>query len=288
MKKRAIGYLFWDDEKSNKDLKAFKKEAKKKNIELVLFNLMKEINEEEIEAKAKKCDVVYNNSGEEFAIEFVKTLEELGKKVIEPSKSYYYTEDKWMSFLKCKEHKIPTPKTILLSENINLAKKELREFNSWPVILKRIEGSNGQYVEKANDINQAEEIIKKFWKKESERLAIIAQEFISSPSYRIMLIDGKVVQTAIKDGTNWKHTGNSKKRFQKIKIDEPLKKLIDKVANTMKIQICGIDLLKRNNDWLILEVNSNPGLDFFETAREKLAGEILDFLIKISNKKINK
>jgi RimK family alpha-L-glutamate ligase len=288
MKKR-IGYIFWEVYKK-KDEKAFEKIAKEKNIELTLFNVFRGINKEDIEEMVKKCDIIYNNSAEEFVIEIVKTLEGLGKKVVESSEAYYYTEDKWMCFIKCKENKIPTLNTILLPENINLAKNELKKFNCWPVILKRVEGNNGKYVEKADNIKEAEQIMKKFWKKEGEdRLPLIAQEFISSPSYRVTVIGEKIVQTAIKEGTNWKHTGNSEKRFRKIKIDKDLEKIIKKVVNVMKIKVCGIDLLKKDGKWLVLEVNSNPGLDFFLNDRERLVGKILDLLIKISNeKKINK
>ena len=156
---KKIGYIFWEIEGKDLEEKLFKKIAKKKGIELIEFNLHKGIDEKIIEEKAKKCDIIFNNSAEEFAIELVKTLEALGKKVIEPSKTHYYLEDKWMFFLKCKKNDIPTPKTILLSENINLARKEMINFSHWPIILKRVEGSCGNYVEKADNIKQAKKIV---------------------------------------------------------------------------------------------------------------------------------
>ena len=66
-----------------------------------------------------------------------------------------------MFFLKCKENGIPTPDTNLLSPNLIVAKKELEELDCWPVILKRIDGTCGEYVDKAEDINSALKIIKK-------------------------------------------------------------------------------------------------------------------------------
>ena len=163
-----------------------------------MFNLLDEFDEEKIKEKAEKCSIIYNNSAEPFAIEFVKTLESLEKKVIESSENYYKDEDKWTFFLKCDENKIPVPETILLSKNLNLAKTELKEFNRWPVILKRVEGTCGEYVEKADNINDAILIIKKFWKKGSEKLPIIAQEFIPSYSYRVLAFNDKIIQTAVK------------------------------------------------------------------------------------------
>ena len=278
MKKR-IGYIFCE-RKLGKDEKAFLKVAKAKKIELILFNVDGEINEKEIEEKAAKCDVIFNNSAEEFAIELVKTLEELGKKVIDSSETYYHTEDKWLFYIKCKEHGIPTPKTELLSENLSAIKKELHEFGYWPVILKRIEGTCGEYVEKADTPGEAVRIVKKFWNKGGRNVPIIAQELVNSPSYRVTMIGDKIVQTALKENHGWKATGVYEKHFKKFKVDYELRKIINKVRKVMKINVCGIDLLKKGGEWLVLEVNSAPGLDFFEDEREKLIGKILDLLKK--------
>jgi RimK family alpha-L-glutamate ligase len=278
MRKVTIGLIF-NEKNLTREEKIFLELAEKKNIELIMINTAKDI-EEEIEDKIKKCDIIFNNSAEEFSTEIAKTIEELGKKVIDSSKKLYYDEDKWMFFLKCKKHKIPTIRTILLSENIPIAKKELRDFNEWPVVLKRIEGTCGEYVDKADNLKEAEQIIKKFWKKGSQRLPIIAQEFIKSPSYRVTIIGDKIVQTALKENKGWEATGVYAHHIKRFKVDKELKKIIKKIIRVFEIKICGIDFLKKNDKWLVLEINSSPGLDFFIRDRKKLIGKILDFLKK--------
>ena len=279
MKRFTLGYLF-SEKKLGKDEKIFAKICKKKNIDLVMFNILDKINETELEQKAKKCDIIYNNSAEDFVYEIIKTLEALGKKVIDSSETYYYIEDKWLFYLKCKEHKIPVPETILLSENINLAKNEIADFNKWPIVLKRIEGTQGNFVEKAEDLKQAEGIMKKFWGKTEERSPIIAQEFISSPSYRVTLIGDKIVQTALKENKGWKSTGVYQKKFKKFAINKKLKNIIEKVKTLSGIKICGIDFLEKDGAPLLLEVNTTPGFDFFENEREGLIEQVIDFLKK--------
>ncbi len=278
MKKRVVGYIF--SGKLSKEEKIFLKVAKKKNIQLVMINISKEVGLEELENKVKDCDIVYNNTALEFAIEYKKTIEELGKKVIDSSESYYSTEDKWLFFVKCKEHKIPTPDTILLSDDINLAKKELNEFNYWPVILKRIWGEMGEFVERAKDTKEAVKVINKFWDKDNERLPIIAQEFILSPSYRVTVIGDKVVQTAIKENKNWKATGVYSKKFKKFDVDNDLKKIINKLIKISKMKVFGVDLLKKNGQWYVLEINAEPAFDFFENEREKLISDVLNLMKK--------
>ncbi len=281
MKKITLGYIF-NEPYIRTDEKFFMKAAKEKNVDLVMINTAKDLDEEELEKKTRKCDIFFNNSAEDLALEIVKTIEELGKKVIDPSRKAYYDEDKWMFFLKCRENNIPTLKTILLSQNGNIIKKELEKFDSWPVILKRIEGTNGEYVDKADNLKEARKIIGRFWKKGSDKLPIIAQEFIHSPSYRVTVIGGKIAQTAIKNSNGWKATGvyMRDKNVKNFKVDKELKKIISKVSKVFGIKICGIDLFKKDGKWLVLEINSAPGLDFFEKERKKLIGKVLDFLKK--------
>ncbi len=280
MKKKRIGFLY-SGRSLGKDEKIFLKLAKKKGIELVMLNISKEIDELKLGEIFKGCKVVFNSTAEDFSVEYAKTLEDLGKKVVDSPTAYYYTEDKWMFFMKCKKHNIPTPETILLCENITVAKNELKKFGHWPVILKRIVGTMGEFVGRAEDTNHAVFLINRFWKKGSEKLPIIAQEFISSPSYRVTVIGGKIVQTALKENkAGWKATGVYATKFSKFKIDKELKKLVDRVIKMCKIDICGIDLLKKNGKWVVLEVNSEPAFDFFENEREKLIGLTLDLLKK--------
>lgn len=283
MKKPVIGYMFAGPD-FGEDEYTFKKLAKKDNIELVFFDIFSELNEEELKEKIKKCDIIFNNSAEDFAVEFEKTIEELGKKVIDTTEAFYYCEDKWLFFLKCKEHKIPTPETILLSEHLDVTKKELNEFNHWPVVLKRVEGTTGEFVEKADNPKEAIKIIERFWKKGNQRLPIIAQEMILSPCYRITLIDGEIIQTAIKDAKGWKKTGVYEKRNKRVKVDKKLKEITDKISKISGIKILGIDLLKKDGQWLALEVNSAPAFDFFTSERENIIKKVLKFLEREARK----
>jgi glutathione synthase/RimK-type ligase-like ATP-grasp enzyme len=185
-----------------------------------------------------------------------------------------------MFYLKCREHKIPTPETILLSHNLNIARAELKQFGQWPVVLKRIYGTMGEFVERADNLAEAIEIIKKFQRMDCDKLPVIAQEFIKSFSYRVTMIDKKIVQTAIKKSKSWKSTGVYGKKFAKFRIDSKLKKILKKIINFAKINICGIDLLKKNGQWLVLEINTNPALDFIDEEHERLVSLVLTFLKK--------
>jgi RimK family alpha-L-glutamate ligase len=280
VKKKTIGIISCTRE-IEKEGKTFLELAKKKDVNLILINISEKFDINSFKRKVKKCDVIYCSVWDDFSIELTKTLEEWGKKIFETSDSYYSTEDKWIFYVRCKKNNLPVPDTILLSENMTNARRELKNFGRWPVVLKRISGTRGEYVEKAKSIGEAELIIKKFWKKGSEKLPIIAQEFIKSPSYRVTVIGNKIVQTALKrNNAGWKATGVYAKKFEPFEIDKKLERIIKKTLKILDIKICGIDLLKKEGKWVLLEVNGQPSLDFFEEERVKLTEATLNLLIK--------
>ena len=141
-----------------------------------------------------------------------------------------------------------------------------------------MEGEQGEFVEKADNIPQAVKLIRDFWKKGNERLPIIAQELIKSLSYRVTVIDGEVVQTALKDGHGWKATSMYAKKVEKFEISRKLESLVKKITKVCRINICGMDFLKKGDDWFIIDINAEPSFEFFEDEREKIIEKVVDFL----------
>jgi RimK family alpha-L-glutamate ligase len=262
--------------------KKFKRISKKLGIELIIFNVAEKMDLKEIEAKAKACDVIFNDEADYIGLELAKSLEVLGCKVVELSKTFYYTEDKWLTYLKCLKHNIPVPKTMLLSTDFISIKKELKDFNQFPVILKRVEGYRGYFVDKADDIKEAVGVIKKFWTKGEDKFPIIAQEFVKSFSYRVLLIGGKVVQTGIKKSNNWKATGGSMHRAWKFKIDSELKEILKKLKAITDIAICGYDFAKQDGRWVLIEINAQPSFKFFDSEYDMIIEKVLKHLKKIA------
>ncbi|MBN2126896.1 MAG: ATP-grasp domain-containing protein [Candidatus Diapherotrites archaeon] len=279
MAKKVLGYIM-SSTILGEDEKLFLKLAKEKNIDLVFFNLEKDTDKKDIKEKARRCDLVFNSVAEEFALEMAKTIECLGTKVIDSPKAYYYSEDKWMFYLNAKKHSVPVPETILLSENTNMALAELNKFNKWPVVLKRVEGCQGEFVARAANADEAKNIIYSFLEKENEAKPIIAQEFIKSHSYRVLTIGGKIIQCVKKKCHGWKAVGAWASSHRKFEPDVSLKKIVKKINGFSGINICGIDLVKKNNEWRVLEINSQPTFGFIEYDKKRLVGEALDFFKK--------
>ncbi|MFH1588377.1 MAG: ATP-grasp domain-containing protein [Candidatus Diapherotrites archaeon] len=283
MAKTVLGYIL-SSTVLGEDEKIFLNLAKEKNIEVVLFNLEKDLGREKLMEDAEKCSVVFNSVAEGFGVELAKTIESFGTKVIEPSKTFYYSEDKWMFYLNAEKHNIPVPETILLSENISAAMHELRKFGKWPAVLKRVEGCQGEFVAKAENEEQAKEILNSFLEKESEAKPVIAQEFIKSPSYRVLTMGGKIVQCVKKKSNSWKAIGAWASRHSRFEPDDSLKKIIKKINAFSGISICGTDLVKKDGEWRVLEINAVPTFGFIVSDKKRVIGEAIDFLKKTAKK----
>ena len=89
------------------------------------------------------------------------------------------------------------------------------------------------------------------------------KQFIKSKSYRVTVIDKRIVQTATKDANGWKSTGVYQKIHHKFKIDPALKRIVNRIIRATRIHVCGIDFLKRDGKWLVIEANATPSFDFF-------------------------
>ncbi len=278
MEEITVGYIHSGKELV-KNQEIFINLAKARGFKIKLLNLSEEITQEDL-IRMSDCDIVYNDSGDDFAINIIRILEEMGLLIVESSRAYA-DENKWNFHKKCLSNDIPCPRTIFLSPDLETAKQQLIEFNQWPVVLKRVRGTWGEFVDKADNIDEAVEKIQKLWDKGTRKLSVIAQEFVYSSSYRVTYIGDEIVQTAIKENNNWKCTGVYARTFKKLDIDEKLNEIVKKIMNKCDIKICGIDLLKKEDDWLVIEVNLEPAIDFFEEEKELLMNKILDLMVKM-------
>ena len=51
-----------------------------------------------------------------------------------------------------------------------------------------------------------------------------------------------------------------------------------------KMKVFGADLMKKNNKWVVIEINAEPAFDFFENEREKLICDVLTLMKKSATK----
>tara|TARA_R110001583_G_scaffold69365_5_gene196715 strand:+ start:4744 stop:5649 length:906 start_codon:yes stop_codon:yes gene_type:complete len=158
-----------------------------------------------------------------------------------------------------------------------------------PLVIKLLEGTQGIGVVLAETKGAAESVIEAFMGLQAN---ILVQEFIKEAGgadIRCFVVGGKVVASMKRQGKEGEfrsnlHRGGS---ANLIRITPEERSTAVRAAQTMGLNVCGVDLLRSNHGPVVMEVNSSPGLGGIETATGKdVAGLIIDFIEK--NAKLGK
>jgi ribosomal protein S6--L-glutamate ligase len=152
-----------------------------------------------------------------------------------------------------------------------------------PLVIKLLEGTQGIGVVLAETKGAAESVIEAFMGLQAN---ILVQEFIKEAGgadIRCFVIGEKVVAAMKRQGKEGEfrsnlHRGGS---ANLIRITPEERSTAVRAAQTMGLNVCGVDLLRSNHGPVVMEVNSSPGLGGIEAATGKdVAGLIIDFIEK--------
>lgn len=280
----TIGYIYGNKNLTRED-RLFLKLARKEGARVITFSSMRYTSPERIGISAGKCDVVFNASADLIAVEIAKIAEYAGAAVLDPTHSLYYCEDKMMFYVRCTKNKILTPKTYLLPLPMHKCRKPIRRLikTCGAVVIKNVLADNGEFVGRAKTVDQALALIKKFRKRDLAPL--IAQEYIhtSRNVYRVMVLDGKVVQGVVKKSKHWKCTGEFVHGDAPVfHVTPALSDMCIKIAQTMNLPLCGIDLMRKKNGWIAIEANSCPAMDFVKQDMKHLYEQLVVYLVRMA------
>ena len=152
-----------------------------------------------------------------------------------------------------------------------------------PLVIKLLEGTQGMGVVLAETHNAAKSVIESFL---GLKVSVLVQEYIKEAGgsdLRCMVIGDKVVaamerQSRGGDFRSNLHRGGA---ASLIKITPEERSTAVRAAQTMGLNVAGVDILRSNHGPLVLEVNSSPGLEGIEVATGKdIAGAIIEFIEK--------
>lgn len=152
-----------------------------------------------------------------------------------------------------------------------------------PLVIKLLEGTQGMGVVLAETHNAAKSVIESFL---GLKVSVLVQEYIKEAGgsdLRCMVIGDKVVaamkrQSCGGDFRSNLHRGGA---ASLIKITSEERSTAVRAAQTMGLNVAGVDILRSNHGPLVLEVNSSPGLEGIEVATgNDIAGAIIEFIEK--------
>lgn len=269
----------------------FKKECSKRNIELDVFindGTLAEIVNNEVKINLPKADFVFYLDKD---IYLARLLEKANYRLFNRADFIKTCDDKMLTFIVCANMGIRMPRTIagpliytdLKEENYKFLDKVAEELG-FPMVVKKVYGSLGEGVYL---VKEKEELRRLY--SEIARNPVIFQEYVKNSygqSIRVLIIDGKVFGSFIRKNnddfrSNFGDTASSKKLKKGAKYED----FAQDIADKLKIEYAGIDLLVYENEEPILcEINSNAFFEEFEKVTSlDVAKAVMDMVVRKVN-----
>jgi len=217
-----------------------------------------------------------------FGTAVLRQFEVMGVYPLNESVAVSRSRDKLRSLQLLARRGIGLPVTVF-AHRTGQAGHILELIDGAPVVIKLLEGTQGQGVMLGETDKSAESIIQAFGKLNAH---ILVQEFVKEArgeDIRCLIVGDRVVASMLRKGKEGDfrsnlHRGGS---ANAIKITPAERSTAVSAAKAMGLNVCGVDMLRSNHGPVVMEVNSSPGLEGVETATNiDVAGKIINFIEK--------
>ncbi|GAB4002342.1 30S ribosomal protein S6--L-glutamate ligase [Spirosoma daeguense] len=174
------------------------------------------------------------------------------------------------------------PKTVFANHPKNGAIAELIKLvGGPPVVIKLLEGTQGIGVVLAETAKTAKSTIEAFY---GLKKNVLVQEFVAEAKgadLRVFVVGGRVVGAIKRQGLEGEFRSNLHRGGNAVKIEltPDEEETAISAARALGLKVAGVDMIPSDRGPLVLEVNSSPGLEGFETATKiNVADEIISYI----------
>lgn len=232
-----------------------------------------------------KPDVVIpriGSSATAYGTTVVRHFEEMGVCVLNSAMSIFSSRDKFRSLQILVRNNIPIP-TSYFSFDLHHAEKIVQHKLGYPVIVKVIEGTQGNGVYLVHNETEATEL---FDSLASQHTKVILQEFIKEfqgKDIRVFVVGNKVVASMLRAANEGEFRSNLHRGGigVLVELSSEEEAIALKSAAVLGLSVAGVDILRSKNGPLIIEVNSSPGLEGIEgVTKVKIAESIIDLAVE--------
>lgn len=205
-----------------------------------------------------------------FGTAILRQLEMLGVYPLNNSLAVLRARDKLRSLQILAKNNIPMPSTGIANSPASID-AIIKSLGGAPLIIKLVEGTEGEGVVLAETNSAAKSVISAFKQLHAN---VIVQEFIKESSgrdIRCFVIGNKVVASMERVANEGEYRANFHlgASVNPIKITPEERAMAVKASKVMGMDVAGVDILRSNRGSLVLEINSSPGLEGIEKATGK-------------------
>lgn len=211
------------------------------------------------------CIINRTSGAKYYEKALLRSLESAGVEIINPVRSIEIADDKFLCANSLAKQNLPIAKSMLLKSDPDYDLLE-SEFD-YPMILKTVDGCKGEGVLLIENRNQLKDVLTFLRKKGLNNL--LAQEFISTSfgrDIRVMVIGGIAYGAALREGAsgNFKANVAAGGTASNFELTPEIEQLSLKATVATGLDIAGVDLLFKDNSYIIGEVNSSPDFGDYE------------------------
>ncbi len=210
----------------------------------------------------------------------VRQFEMMGSFCVNSSSAITDSRDKLRSLQILAEAGINMPITGFASHTKDI-EGVIESVGSVPLIMKLLQGTQGQGVVLAETKKAAESVMSAFRQLDAD---IMVQEFIKESrgtDIRAFVVGDYVVAAMRRTANEDEFRSNLHRGgvIEPVAITEEESRMAIKASKILGLQIAGVDLMRSSRGPLILEVNSSPGLQGIEASSNlDVAGKILSYI----------
>jgi len=215
-----------------------------------------------------------------FGLAILRHLERLGVATTNPSYAIEATKDKLYAHQVFAEQGIDTPKTMLVKHPVNAA-LVAREIG-FPAVVKIMAGSYGKGVYMVNTQSEFQDFIEFAHNIKTDE-AIIVQQYIDTrpgEDLRVFVVGKKVIGAIKRSSQDGSFKANITRGggAELFPLDREIRDIALATAQSLDLEIAGVDLLFGKDGYVVCEANSAPGFEGFEAATGiNVAAEIIKY-----------
>ncbi|MEQ9641544.1 MAG: 30S ribosomal protein S6--L-glutamate ligase [Alphaproteobacteria bacterium] len=217
-----------------------------------------------------------------FGTAVLRQFEMMGVYPVNESVGIARSRDKLRSMQLLSRENIGLPTTVFAHRTSD-ASELLKIAGGAPVVIKLLEGTQGIGVVLGETPKSAESIIQAFG---GVNTNILVQQFVKEANgedIRCLVVGEQVVASMIRRGKEGDFRSNLHRggTAEMVKITPKERSTAKRAANSMGLNVCGVDMLRSKDGPVVMEVNSSPGLEGVEKATGvDVAGRIIEFVEK--------
>ena len=189
-------------------------------------------------------------------------LTSLGARSINDINAKRVVCSKLLTSLLLEKENIPQAKTMIVTSTTPA--KLVADCVGLPAVLKPSDGAQGSGVVLLNTVEEIAAYLSEI--PEGSGMSVLAQEYIATSKgtdIRVCMVDYKklyAIQRISNNPDEFRSNVHLGGHYRFVELDEETVEFCERVAKVVGLRICGIDLLKTRDGYVVGEVNCTPGM----------------------------